>query len=362
MNSPNFSDKNHPMLCFENPWKSTDNLIWIGSTMTLLRNLEKFNFPSKLPTDKRKQIVSLLSKGILSTKLLNQPKLIRAEDMPPIEKEFLVEHFLSNQSFHQAYVGEAFILDNTGSFLALINLKDHLLLQVIDAKDDFEATLDRLVQLELELNNTVAFAFSPKFGFLTSDPTHCGSAFVATIYLHLPGLIYTNKLEEIVQKIKDDSIEQTGFQGDPKELIGDIVAFHNAYTLGITEETILSALRTLATKLIVEEKGIRSFLRKGNEHDVAEIKNKVSRAYAILMHSYQIEAVEALEAISLIKLGIDLEWLRGISQSVLNQLLFDCRRAHLLCHFGEKVSQEEIPHRRAEYIHQSLHGLELLIQ
>ncbi len=60
-------------------------------------------------------------------------------------------------------------------------------------------------------------------------------------------------------------------------------------------------------------------------------------------------------------MGLDLEWLKGTSQSVLNNLLFACRRAHLLCHYGQEISQEELPHRRAEFIHQALKGLELLI-
>ena len=345
----------------ENPWDSHPNSIWLGSTLTLLRNVEKFNFPAKLATDKRKQILSLLSKGILNSDQLKKPKLVAAEEVSPVEKEFLMEHFLPQQSFQQAYTGEAFIWDETGKFLALLNLKDHLLLEWIDTREELELSWDRLVKIELELNKNVNFAFSPKFGFLTADPTLCGSGFIVTIFLHLPALLYTHRLEELINKHKEDCIEQIGLQGDPSEMIGDIFAFRNRLTLGVTEEAILATLRTLATKLLLEEKSVRQYLKKENENKVAEVKDKVSRAYAILMHSYQIEAIEALQALSLVKLGLDLEWLKGISQSVLNQLLFACRRAHLICNNEQKISQEELPHKRAEFIHKTLHGLELLI-
>jgi protein arginine kinase len=355
-------DKNNlPLLCNENPWNHNSNTIWLGSTIILNRNLEKFKFPGKLPTDKRKQIVSLLTRDLLASDQLKNPKLIRAEDMPPIEKEFLVEHFISNQGFHQAYSGEAFVLDETGEFLAVLNLRDHLLLQWVDIREELENAWDRLVQIELGLNKSVNFAFSPKFGFLTSDPTQCGTGLSVTIFLHLPALIYTGQLEAIIKKDKDDGMEQTGLQGDPNELIGDIVAFHNSYTLGVTEDSILSSLRTLATKLVVEEKSVRQHLKQESEIQLAEFKDKVSRAYAILLHSYQVEAIEALQALSLLKLGLDLDWLKGVTQVTLNKLLFSCRRAHLLCHYGQKISQEELPHRRAEFIHKALHGLELLI-
>jgi protein arginine kinase len=351
---------NHPLLCNNGPWKNNANIIWLGSTLVLLRNLEKFNFPGKLATDKRKQIISLISRDLLDNDQLKKPKLFRAEDMPPIEKEFLVEHFLAHQSFHQAYTGEAFILDETGEFLAVLNLKEHIFLEWIDAREDLENSWDRLVKIEGGLKS-VNFAFSSKFGFLTSDPTQCGTGFNLTIFLHLPALLNTNQLDDIIKKNKDEGIEQTGLQGDPNELIGDIVAFHNSYSLGITEENILTSLRTLAIKLVIEEKGMRQHIKQSSENEIADVKDKVSRAYAILLHSYQIEAIEALQALSLVKMGLDLEWLKGTSQVALNRLLFDCRRAHLLCHYGQKISHEELPHRRAEFIHQALHGLELLI-
>ena len=359
MNRPD--KNNHPLLCNESPWNNNSNTIWLGSTITLHRNLEKFKFPGKLPTDKRQQIISLLNRDLLASDQLKQPKLIRAEDMPPIEKEFLVEHFLSNQGFHQASAGEAFILDQSGEFLGVLNLRDHLLLQWIDPREELEKTWDHLVKIEVELTKAVNFAFSPKFGFLTSDPTQCGTGLIVTIFLHLPALMVTGRLDEILKKDKDDSVEQTGLQGDPNEVIGDIVAFHNSYTLGVTEGNILSSLRTLATKLVVEEKSVRQHFKQESETELAEVKDRVSRAYAILLHSYQIEAIEALQALSLLKMGIDLGWLKGTTQAILNKLLFSCRRAHLLCQYEQKISQEELPHRRAEFIHKALQGLELLI-
>lgn len=359
MNPPDKS--NIPLICNENPWNNNSNAIWLGSTVTLHRNLEKFKFPAKLTTERRKQIISLAARDLLASDQLKEPKIILAENMPPIEKEFLVEHFLSDQGFYQANTGEAFVLDMSGEFLAVLNLKDHILLQWIDPREDLENTLEKLVKIESALSKSVNFAFSPKFGFLTSDPTRCGTALVVNVFLHLPALIYSNRLDEILEKNKDDGMERTGLQGDPNEVIGDIVAFHNCYTLGLTEEKILTSLRTLATKLTAEEKSMRNTLKQESEAELAEVKDKVSRAFAILLHSYQIEAIESLQSLSLVKLGLDLGWLKGTSQTVLNGLLFSCRRAHLLCHFGEKIGPEELPHRRSEYIHKALHGLELLI-
>lgn len=347
-----------PLLGSQSPWVQNQNSIWLGSTLTLLRNLEKFNFPGRLADDKRKQIVSLLSRDFMKSNLLQETKVIKAEEMEPVQKEFLVEHFLSMESFNQAHVGEAFVLDQSSEFLAVINLRDHLILKLIDSSEDLENAWNRLVKIESHLNKSVNFAFQSRFGFLTSDPGQSGTGLIVQIFLHLPALIYQNQLEDVIRKYKDDGIEQTGLQGDPHEIIGDIVAFHNSFTLGVTEDNILSSMRTLVTKVLVEEKSARSHLKNGDHSD---IKDKVSRAYAILLHSYQIEAIEALHAISLLKLGIDLEWVTGTSHDILNALFFTTRRAHLLCEYGEKIKQEEVSHKRAEYIHQTLKGVTLHI-
>ncbi|MCE2984011.1 MAG: protein arginine kinase [Parachlamydia sp.] len=354
-------ENNNTYLCNAQPWKSNSNPIWLGSTLTLLRNMEKFNFPAKLTTDRQKQIQALITRNLMESNFFHHPKLVSAEEMQPIEQEYLVEHFLMQESLHQAQGGEAFVIDQSGESLVAINFRNHIMLQKLDIKDDLEGAWDWLFKVENLLSSSASFAFSPKFGFLTADPSQCGTGLVVHIFMHLPALIYTNRLEEVLKKTKEEGVEQAGLHGDPNDLIGDIAAFHNTYTLGLTEENIITMMRTLATKLIVEEKGVRLALRNEQEASLSELKDRISRAYGVLLHSYQIEAVEALKALSLLKLGLDLEWVTGATLPSLNELIFEARRAHLLCHYGKKVSLEDLPHKRADFIHRSLKGMALAI-
>lgn len=342
----------------DNPWLNNDSSIWLGSTINLNRNIEKFFFPGKLPTDKQQQVISLLNKEILASPLLSHPKLIKAEEISIVAKEFLVEHFLTTRSFQRTHPGEAFIVDDTGQFLATLNIRNHLGLEMIDCKGELELTWDRLVKLEMEVGKKLNYAFSKRFGFMTADPEECGTALLVSAYLHLPALLHSGTFHSVLDKNHDDGIHVTGLQGSPHEILGDIVAIHNNYTLGVTEENILSTLRTFTTKLLVEEKSARSSIKHEGR---SELKDKVSRGYAILLHSYQIEVIEAMQAISLIKMGLDLGWLTGTTHADLNALFFIIRRAHLLSHFGDQISQEEIPHRRAEFIHKALKSVELHI-
>jgi len=178
-------------------------------------------------------------------------------------------------------------------------------------------------------------------------------------YLQIPGLVHTEKLQKILDSIQEESLNVTGIQGNPQEIIGDVLMVQNNYTLGLTEENILSNLRSFINKIVSEEMNARFHIKK---EDSAEIKDRVSRAYGILIHSYQIEAIEALNALSLLKLGVEAGWISGVGNLQLNELFFSCRRSHLLYDTKKKIGHEEIPHARAELIHKALKDVKLLIE
>jgi protein arginine kinase len=340
------------------PWIDTENKISLGCVLTLRRNLGNFKFPGKIQKDKKKQILSLLSKEISSNSFLEEPRLILANEMKPIEKEFLIEHFLSMQSFAQSQEGEGFILDKSGKFLATINIEDHLSFWKIEESENIEKSWNQLAKLESDLSKNLNFAFSPRFGFLTSEPGYCGTGLIIYSFLHLPALIYLNQFDEAISKAGEEGVVHSGFQGAPNEIIGDIVVLHNNFTLGLTEENIITSLRSVVTKLISAEKSARRHIL---EQESTQLKDKVSRAYAILLHSYQIDAIEALNAVSLLKLGLDLGWLLNATHAQVNTLLFASRRAHLMNYYNQNLIPEEIPHKRSEFIHKTLKGIELKI-
>lgn len=348
----------YPIFSLAKPWTNNSNPIWLASTISLMRNIEKYKFPGKLGSDRKKQIISLVTKDLLTMEGLINPYLIKGEDLGYIEKEFLIEHFLSSQQLSQAHSGDGFFIDEPGEFIASLNLRDHLHLQLIDCKGELENTWSRLVKIETALGKNLNYSYQTKFGFLTADPMQCGTGLVVTVYLQLPALIHTGTIDEVLEKYEDESLSITGIQGNPTEIVGDILMVKNNYTLGITEENIVASLRSFTTKIMLEEHSSRTKIK---QTDDIEFKDKISRAFGILIHSYQIEAIEAMNALSLIKFGIEANWITGIDNSQINQLFLNCRRAHLLSQFKDKINKEEIPHKRAEHIHKALKDVQLTV-
>lgn len=336
------------------PWDQNENPIWVASTLELSRNIEKFFFPGKLSQEKRKQIFSLVTKTLPE----KEWQIIKAEETTPLQKEFLFEHFLFQRPFHEAHAGEGFALKEKDLTIMGINLQDHLVLQTVDIQGDLEKSWNRLVQEEEKFGKEVAYSYSQKFGFLTASSTDCGTGLRLRAFLQVPALIHTKGWSDFMHQHRDDGVIVEGLQGKPGEYVGDLIVVRNRYTIGCTEENILSAVRSFCTKVVVHEKGLQSKLA---EEESSEMKDVVSRAYALLLHSYQLEVGEAMNALSLIKLGLELKWLQGMTPKEINCLFFQCRRAHLLSTFGEEVPPEQLPHRRATFIHEQLQGLKSLL-
>ena len=81
----------------------------------------------------------------------------------------------------------------------------------------------------------------------------------------------------------------------------------------------------------------------------------------LLTHSYQLELIEALNALSLVKLGVEIGWIQAPEGLNLNDVLFGCRRAHLIHQVGEKVEIPELPKKRAQYLQNIATTLKLSI-
>lgn len=345
------SNKPSEFLSEKKLWENNKNKIFLASTVSLKRNLEKFNFPGKLNGDLQKTILSLVTKEMMKNQFVKEVRFIPAEKVESVDKEYLMEHFLTSEKIFRAHVGEAFMVDDPGVFIAFLNIDNHIEFSLLDLNNELENSWNRLVKIETELGKTLRYAFEPHFGFLTADPGDAGTGFEAVVYLQAPALIHSGRIDEVLEASADESFLIMGLQGSPTEIIGDILVIKNNYSLGISEENIVSSIRSLITKLTVEEVAERSKIK---HEGTVEIKDRISRAFGILMHSYQIEAVEALNALSLVKLGLDLEWIHGISIEDLNKLFFNCRRAHLLGSIKQAVTPEELGHKRAEFIHQTL--------
>lgn len=330
-------------------WNQEPQAIWLGSCMVIRRNLSQYNFPSKLSDPEKVQVRSQIQKACAEALKL---QFFQQNKLSAKERDFLYEHFLFLRGFDETPNESSIGIDEKGQVLCLINGRDHLELRLLNPSSNWEKTWKTLLGLSNQLN--LPFAFSPKFGYLTSDPAQCGTGLTVTIYLHLPALIRTGKLESMLPKIEE--VEYMSLAGDMMEFIGDIVVLQNRYTIGLSEESILHTLQSTASKLIGTEKSLRSQYKSKPE---GTLKDLIRKGFGLLVHSYQLEAKEALDLLSLMRLGLALGEVDNTNDPKLSDLAFQCRKGHLIWKYPELNSLEDIAKKRASFLQQELTGIRL---
>jgi protein arginine kinase len=335
-----------PQLTLELPPPADLNQeVWLASTLSLHRNVDKYLFPGCLEPHRRAQLLQLMETALRQLPQLRQPRFMPAEELPPTDKELLGEHYLVNATLQQAHAGEGFLIDQPGNFLAICNVQDHLVLHQLEWKGELEDQWNRLATMEAELTKTLPFAFSPRFGFLTANPTQCGTGLIVQCFLHLPALIHTSRLQELLKP--QEELVFSSLLGEGEGYVGDLLVLRNTATLGTTEESIITTLRQATSRLISAETAARTALI--SQPDLT-LRNKIGRAFGLLAHSVQLDAAEALDQMSLLKLGVHLQWVTGLTPAQCNALFFLLRRGHLSAHHHRPLDPDEAPLRRADLI------------
>jgi protein arginine kinase len=342
---------------FDHPWEKNTNSIWLASTLSLHRNIDKFSFPQKLDIEKRHLVSQLVADTFKAIPALDNVSIFPAGSIHPIDREFLTEHFLIFEPSRDDQHGQDLVTEHSGTLLIQINANNHLELNVIEPSGELEKALSRLMNIEQGIEKHLPFSFSNHFGYLTSDPCQSGTGLVVNAYVHIPALISRGGYRRAINGEKQEGLLFTSLQGNPEDLIGDLLVVRNRWTIGVAEETIISSIRNAVLKIIAEERTLRDTIKEGRE---TKLIDKVSRAIGTLQHSFTIDTSEALRALSQLKFGIELGWVSGMSLETVNELFFDCRRAHLAKKINPaSYTTPQLYADRAQYFRELMAGVAL---
>ncbi|MEF9496768.1 protein arginine kinase [Chlamydia sp. 04-14] len=333
------------------------NKTWPITTFSLSRNLSIAKFLPCLSREKKQEILEAIVSHFNHIEGFDEFLILPLKDAPAWQKEFLIEHFLFPYDLTGNPEGEALIVNRSGTILAAINFRDHLILHTIDFTSEPEKALDHLVRLDTYLNEKLEFAFSSDFGFLTTNPRECGTGLKSQCFLHAPALVYSQELNDIIDE--DTEVSCSGMLPATPGYIGNMLVLSNKCSLGLTEEQILSSLRIWSSKISVAEGSAK---KKHTEQNAGELKNHILRALGLLTHSYHLDLQETLDALSWIQLGISLGWIRGAENSpIWNPVFWQARRGHLALtkqpENNKNLQKEVITQLRADVLKKLAEGL-----
>jgi protein arginine kinase len=133
--------------------------------------------------------------------------------------------------------------------------------------------------------------------------------------------------------------------------MGNLFQISNQTTLGEKEEEIISRLSKVIETIIEKEHDARQMLiqKKSNT-----LWDQIGRAYGVLTFAHAMTSKEALNLLSIIKLGVDLGAFPEDRRLPIDELFIDTQPAHLQKSSQQKLNAEERDDLRAQIIRERL--------
>jgi len=339
-------------------WSATSSSLWPASTFSLRRNLQRFPFPMKQTASQSEIVKNQILKSIGQTPSLSEGIFLDFSKLTPGEKEFLFEYAFFRPERFEDKPHQGVFIDLKNHLFLFINIDDHLIIHVVDAQNLWHESWNKVAEIEKEFSKSLDFAYSPRFGYLTSNLEHCGTAVTIKCYLQLTALIEESKSDNPLLIEEKDEVKLSPLSMSLEEKIeSDIFIVENKFSLGFQEQLLLKQVYTKVNKLIHEEKNLRLKIASSESSD---LKDLVARCFGILLHSYKLDEQESLNALSMIKFGIDLGWVEGLEDHQINSLIFHTSKG-LFFSEDQTPLESNLAHQRALYIHDHLKKASLKI-
>ncbi|NDD26647.1 MAG: ATP--guanido phosphotransferase [Proteobacteria bacterium] len=330
--------------------------IVISSRVRIARNLGGHRFPSVATPEELRSVFDRVAAIVEGSPWFNDFFTIDMAALSPIELHTLVEKHLVSP-LQASLVGQGgpargVVLGPRGVLGVMINEEDHLRLQCLLPGLNTELAWETVSALDDALEAHLDFAYTERLGYVTACPSNIGTGLRASVMLHLPALALVNALETIkAQIVGQVGLAVRGMYGEGTGVQGNLIQISNQISLGPREEDLAAKVRGIAERIVEQEQNARQKLRR--EFPVP-LGDKVWRALGILRHAQVVSANEALELLSMVRLGVELEVLPPISRARLNDLLVSIRPATLQVLMGEVSDTVQADMMRARRIRQEL--------
>lgn len=120
----------------------------------------------------------------------------------------------------------------TGQIIVLGD-EDHFRISTVTRGLALSESLESTIALESFISKNFQFAFEPnRFGFLTASIANAGLAMRMSVWMHLPGLLLTDKWSELLPLLVSMDISVRGINGEESDVMAGMVQLSNRTSYG----------------------------------------------------------------------------------------------------------------------------------
>ncbi|MGC1481307.1 MAG: protein arginine kinase [Chthoniobacterales bacterium] len=339
-------------------WLSGDGphrQIVVSSRIRLARNLGNLPFPGWAKRAERQHVLGLIRPAVEALPEMTESYAQNLTELTALERQVLMERHLISREHAAKGAGSAVVMNVEQTLSFMINEEDHLRMQAIRCGLQLMSAYELASKADSELEGRLDYAFHDQLGYLTACPTNVGTGMRASAMLHLPGLVMSDQINKIVNSVNKIGLAVRGLHGEGSEAMGNLFQVSNQTTLGESEQEIIARLTKVIEHIIEHEGNARATLVERRPNTVLD---QVGRAYGILSNAHSMNSKEALNLLSVIKLGIDLEMFPDTARIEIDRLFIETQPGHLQKGATEqKMSADARDSLRARLIRAKLHAL-----
>jgi protein arginine kinase len=319
----------------------------INTRVRLARNLAGLSFPHTCDEDTLRRRRRQFAERVRACPALQGAWDIDLELLEPLERQVLLEMHLASPDLLREPAGRGLVVTPDLSCAIMVNEEDHLRVQKFTSGFDPLATTRAALDLDRELDESLEFAFSEEFGYLTTCPTNVGTGCRLSVLIHLPALVLGNEIEKILNSLRQLQFAVRGLFGEGSTVRGSLFQISNLATLGRSEIDIAADFSRHVAKVAQYEKMAQE---KFYERDPAAVEDLAQRSLAILRSARVMTMQEAFDRLSQVRMGVMLRVLPPIAMSRLNQALIQHQAAHLQLLAGRSAKPIERARMRADFL------------
>src|SRR5438105_4833184 len=325
--------------------------IVMSSRVRLARNLKDFPFPGWAKKADRVKALEAIRLAVESLPQMSGAFSESMDNLSAMDKQILVERHLISREHAAKGVGSGLVLNKEESLCVMINEEDHLRMQALRPGLQLRSAWLAIDQVDTILEKRLDYAFSNDLGYLTACPTNIGTGIRVSAMLHLPALVLSEQINQIIQAVNKLGLAVRGLYGEGTEALGNVFQVSNQMTLGEAETDIVERLNKVLAQIIEHEENARAMLL---EKKPKSVYNHIGRAYGVLANAHSISSKETMNLLSLMRLGVDLGLFPDMERWLVDELFIVTQPAHLQRRFSEKLSAEERDLLRADMLRERL--------
>jgi len=323
----------------------------VSSRVRLARNLRSHAFPGWAKKHERLQILETIKPQVETLPEMNDAFSVYSQDLSALEKQVLVERHLISREHAAKGVGSAVVMNRRQTLSIMINEEDHLRMQAIRSGLQLKSVFKMIDKVDSALEERLDYAFHGKLGYLTACPTNVGTGMRASAMVHLPALVMSEQINQVIQAVNKIGLAVRGLYGEGTEALGNLFQVSNQTTLGEKEDEIIARLHKVIEQIIEHEQNARQMLLQKKPNTLLD---HIGRGYGVLRHAYSMNSKEALNLLSFMKLGIDLGFFPENCRQPIDELFMETQPAHLQKGTQQKLAADERDSLRAEIIRAKL--------